>query len=126
MDLQVGLKGEAMNLVSLNGISSVEWMQGSLIAQKQQPLTWHKAYFNAPDGDEPLALDMGSMGKGQVWVNGQSIGRYWTAYGDVSAISPYVLKRSVTSVCADVAEYHPMFKNWHIESYGKNRRFSHT
>ncbi|KAF5954469.1 hypothetical protein HYC85_007325 [Camellia sinensis] len=23
------------------------------------------AYFNAPDGDEPLALDMGSMGKGQ-------------------------------------------------------------
>ncbi|KAL6993496.1 Beta-galactosidase 3, partial [Sarracenia purpurea var. burkii] len=170
---QVGLKGEAMNLVSPNGISSVEWMQGSLIAQKQQPLTWHKAYFNAPDGDEPLALDMGSMGKGQVWVNGQSIGRYWTAYangncngcsymgtfrppkcqlgcgqptqrwyhvprswlkptqnllvlfeelgGDPTKIS--LLKRSVTSVCADVAEYHPMFKNWHIESYGKTEDF---
>lgn len=39
-----------------------------------------QAYFDAPDGDEPLALDMGSMGKGQVWINGQSIGRYWTAY----------------------------------------------
>ncbi|KAL7190404.1 hypothetical protein ACSBR2_022640 [Camellia fascicularis] len=39
-----------------------------------------QAYFNAPDGDEPLALDMGSMGKGQVWINGQSIGRYWTAF----------------------------------------------
>lgn len=39
---QVGLKGEAMNLVSPSGISSVDWMQGSLIAQKQQPLTWHK------------------------------------------------------------------------------------
>ncbi|XP_028116833.1 beta-galactosidase 5-like [Camellia sinensis] len=77
---QVGLKGEIMNLVSPDGISSVDWMQGSLIAQKQQPLTWHKAYFNAPDGDEPLALDMGSMGKGQVWINGQSIGRYWTAF----------------------------------------------
>ncbi|GMP74788.1 hypothetical protein CsSME_00032100 [Camellia sinensis var. sinensis] len=38
------------------------------------------AYFNTPDGDEPLALDMGSMGKGQVWINGQSIGRYWTAF----------------------------------------------
>ncbi|ONL94008.1 Beta-galactosidase [Zea mays] len=25
---------------------------------------------------------MGSMGKGQVWINGQSIGRYWTAYAD--------------------------------------------
>ncbi|GMP27292.1 hypothetical protein CsSME_00003347 [Camellia sinensis var. sinensis] len=166
---QVGLKGEIMNLVSPDGISSVDWMQGSLIAQKQQPLTWHKAYFNAPDGDEPLALDMGSMGKGQVWINGQSIGRYWTAFatgncngcsysgtfrppkcqlgcgqptqqwyhvprswlkptqnllvlfeelgGDPTKIS--LMKRSVTSVCADVAEYHPMIKNWHIESYGK-------
>ncbi|KAK2990447.1 hypothetical protein RJ640_011195, partial [Escallonia rubra] len=173
---QVGLKGEAMNLVSLNGISSVDWMQGSLIAQKQQPLTWHKASFNAPDGDEPLALDMGSMGKGQVWINGQSIGRYWTAYatgncndcsysgtfrppkcqlgcgqptqrwyeelikyhvprswlkptenslvlfeelgGNPTKIS--FVKRSVTSVCADVTEYHPTIKNWHIESYGKS------
>lgn len=39
-----------------------------------------QAYFNAPQGNEPLALDLGSMGKGQVWINGQSIGRYWTAY----------------------------------------------
>lgn len=39
-----------------------------------------QAYFNAPDGDEPLALDMSSMGKGQIWVNGQSLGRYWTVY----------------------------------------------
>ncbi|CAL5442566.1 unnamed protein product [Camellia sinensis] len=38
------------------------------------------AYFTAPDGDEPLALDMGSMGKGQVWINGQNIRRYWTAF----------------------------------------------
>ncbi|PKI31924.1 hypothetical protein CRG98_047687 [Punica granatum] len=28
----------------------------------------------------PLALDMGSTGKGQIWINGQSIGRYWPAY----------------------------------------------
>uniref|UniRef100_A0A5B6ZDD3 Beta-galactosidase n=1 Tax=Davidia involucrata TaxID=16924 RepID=A0A5B6ZDD3_DAVIN len=77
---QVGLKGEEMNLVSPSGISSVDWIRGSLVANKQQPLTWHKAYFSAPEGDEPLALDMGSMGKGQVWINGQSIGRYWTVY----------------------------------------------
>ncbi|KAH7566338.1 hypothetical protein JRO89_XS08G0140000 [Xanthoceras sorbifolium] len=170
---QVGLKGEAMNLVSPNGISSVEWMQASLAAQRQQPLTWHKAYFNAPEGDEPLALDMLGMGKGQIWINGQSIGRYWTAYasgncngcsytgayrptkcqlgcgqptqrwyhvprswlkptqnllvifeelgGDPSRIS--LVKRSVTGVCADVAEYHPTIKNWHIESYGKPEEF---
>ncbi|XVF15839.1 hypothetical protein REPUB_Repub09cG0190900 [Reevesia pubescens] len=170
---QVGLKGEAMNLVSPNGISSVEWMEGSLAAQKQQPLKWHKAYFNAPEGDEPLALDMGSMGKGQIWINGQSIGRYWTAYahgdcngcsyagtfrppkcqlgcgqptqrwyhvprswlkptqnllvlfeelgGDPSRIS--LVKRSVSSVCAEVSEYHPNIKNWQIESYGKAQEF---
>ncbi|KAK6118449.1 hypothetical protein DH2020_047866 [Rehmannia glutinosa] len=102
---QVGLKGEAMNLVSQNSLSSVDWMQGSLIAQRQQPLTWHKAYFNAPDGDEPLAFDMSSMGKGQLWVNGQNLGRYWTAYA------------------TDVAEYHPNIKNWQIESYGKPEEF---
>jgi hypothetical protein len=39
-----------------------------------------QAYFETPSGDEPLALDMGSMGKGQIWINGHSIGRYWTAY----------------------------------------------
>ncbi|KAI7729135.1 hypothetical protein M8C21_033184 [Ambrosia artemisiifolia] len=49
----------------MNHMPSVEWMQGSLIAQKQRPLTWHRASFNAPEGDEPLALDMSSMGKGQ-------------------------------------------------------------
>ncbi|KAF6166643.1 hypothetical protein GIB67_005505 [Kingdonia uniflora] len=38
------------------------------------------AYINAPDRDDPLALDMGSMGKSQVWINGQNIGQYWTAY----------------------------------------------
>ncbi|KAL0432087.1 UNVERIFIED_CONTAM: Beta-galactosidase 3 [Sesamum radiatum] len=171
--LPVGLKGEAMNLVSPNAISSVDWMQGSLIAQRQQPLTWHKAYFNAPDGDEPLALDMSSMGKGQVWVNGQSLGRYWTAYatgncngcsytgsyrppkcqlgcgqpsqrwyhlprswlkptqnllvlfeelgGDPTRIP--LVKRSMTSVCADVAEYHPNIRNWQIESYGRPEEF---
>ncbi|KAL5780565.1 hypothetical protein ACOSQ2_011302 [Xanthoceras sorbifolium] len=77
---QVGLKGEAMNLVSPNKDSSIDWTQQSLPTQGQQPLTWYKAYFNAPTGNEPLALDMRSMGKGQVWINGKSIGRYWMAY----------------------------------------------
>ncbi|KAL2498402.1 Beta-galactosidase 3 [Abeliophyllum distichum] len=79
---KVGMKGEAMNLVSPNGAFSVEWVQGSLVTQNQQPLRWYKAYFDAPDGDEPLALDMRTMGKGQVWINGQSIGRYWLAYAN--------------------------------------------
>ncbi|KAK1439178.1 hypothetical protein QVD17_04993 [Tagetes erecta] len=79
---QVGLKGEAMNVISSDTNSHIKWTQDSLITQKQQPLTWHKAYFNEPDGDEPLALDMNSMGKGEAWINGQSIGRYWLTFAN--------------------------------------------
>ncbi|KAK7346392.1 hypothetical protein VNO80_20910 [Phaseolus coccineus] len=170
---QVGLKGETMDLASPNGISNVAWMQSAIVVQKNQPLTWHRTSFDAPEGDEPLALDMEGMGKGQIWINGQSIGRYWTAFatgncndcnyagsfrppkcqlgcgqptqrwyhvprswlkptqnllvifeelgGDPSKIS--LVKRSVSSVCADVSEYHPNIKNWHIESYGKSEEF---
>nr|GEV96064.1 beta-galactosidase 3-like [Tanacetum cinerariifolium] len=75
---KVGLNGETKNLISPNGISSVEWSQVSLVNHVQQPLKWYKAYFNAPAGNEPLALDLKHMVRGQVWINGQSIGRYWT------------------------------------------------
>ncbi|KAK1358396.1 Beta-galactosidase [Heracleum sosnowskyi] len=76
---QVGLNGEALGLHSLTGSSTTEWSEGSVVAQKQ-PLTWYKTTFNAPVGNHPLALDMNTMSKGQVWINGQSIGRYWPAY----------------------------------------------
>lgn len=76
---KVGLKGEALSLYTTSGSSSVSWAQGSSLAKKQ-PLTWYKATFNAPAGNDPLALDMTSMGKGEIWVNGQSIGRHWPAY----------------------------------------------
>jgi hypothetical protein len=39
---QVGLKGEAMNLVSPNGVSSVDWVRESLASQNQPQLKWHK------------------------------------------------------------------------------------
>ncbi|PPR92902.1 hypothetical protein GOBAR_AA27768 [Gossypium barbadense] len=76
---KIGLKGEALNLHTVTGSSSVEWVQGSQLVKKQ-PMTWYKTTFNAPGGNEPLALDMSSMGKGQVWINGQSIGRHWPGY----------------------------------------------
>ncbi|KAA3477195.1 beta-galactosidase-like [Gossypium australe] len=61
------------------GSSSVEWVEGSQLVKKQ-PMTWYKTTFDAPGGNEPLGLDMSSMGKGQVWINGQSIGRHWPGY----------------------------------------------
>ncbi|KAG0490588.1 hypothetical protein HPP92_007451 [Vanilla planifolia] len=81
---KIGLKGEALNLHTTSGISSVEWQE----SYPKQPLTWYKALFDALEGSDPLAIDMGSMGKGQIWINGQSIGRYWpgyTATGDCGA-----------------------------------------
>jgi len=77
---QVGLRGEAMNLISPSEASSDDWIKGSLAKQNKQPLTWYKAFFDAPRGNEPLALDLRSMGKGQAWINGQSLGRYWMAF----------------------------------------------
>ncbi|XP_020223363.1 beta-galactosidase 1 [Cajanus cajan] len=76
---KVGLKGELLSLHSLSGASSVDWIRGSLVSRRQ-PLTWYKTTFDAPAGSAPLALDMNSMGKGQVWLNGQNLGRYWPAY----------------------------------------------
>jgi hypothetical protein len=75
---QIGLKGETMNLHT-SGDNTVEWMKGVAVPQSQ-PLRWYKAEFDAPAGEDPLGLDLSSMGKGQAWVNGQSIGRYWPSY----------------------------------------------
>ncbi|KAK0583000.1 hypothetical protein LWI29_032174 [Acer saccharum] len=76
---KIGLKGETINSDYRNHIPAVHWRPLSLAEQKHQLLTWYKAKFDAPGGDEPLAMDMGSMTKGQVWINGDNIGRYWTA-----------------------------------------------
>ncbi|KAM7275179.1 hypothetical protein ACFE04_017045 [Oxalis oulophora] len=72
---KIGVKGETLGVNTLTGSSSVDWIEGSLLAMKS-PLTWYKATFNTPAGNEPLALDMSTMNKGQIWINGQSIGRY--------------------------------------------------
>lgn len=33
-----------------------------------------------PSGEDPIVLDMSTMGKGLMFVNGQGIGRYWISY----------------------------------------------
>lgn len=39
-----------------------------------------QAYFDAPEGDDPVAIDLRTMSKGMAWINGKSIGRYWSSY----------------------------------------------
>ncbi|ESR62475.1 hypothetical protein CICLE_v10017808mg [Citrus x clementina] len=87
---QVGVEGEYIGLDKISLANSSFWKQGSTLPVNKS-LIWYKASFNrmimcqittflAPEGKGPLALNLASMGKGQAWVNGQSIGRYWSAY----------------------------------------------
>ncbi|KAG7021935.1 hypothetical protein SDJN02_15663, partial [Cucurbita argyrosperma subsp. argyrosperma] len=76
---KVGLRGELMNLHSVRGSNSVRWAKGKWLVEKE-PLTWYRTTFITPGGNEPLALDLSTMGKGQIWVNGRSIGRYFSGY----------------------------------------------
>ncbi|KAL9154070.1 hypothetical protein ABFS82_10G089600 [Erythranthe guttata] len=72
---KTGLKGESLSLATVS-----ERVKGSLQLAQNQPLTWYKTTFDAPEGNDPLGLDMISMGKGEIWINGQSIGRHWPGY----------------------------------------------
>ncbi|KAM7516183.1 hypothetical protein LguiA_005766 [Lonicera macranthoides] len=167
---QVGLKGEAMNLVSLNGISSVDWMQvwgkvkSGLMVRALVDIGQHMplvtatvavtlecsglqnvklAVANQPSDGNPLIQDEISFAIHVNYITGiyndvanvhmYHVPRSWLKPtqnllvlfeelgGDPTRIT--LVKRSVASVCADVTEYHPNIKNWHIESYGKTQEF---
>ncbi|KAL3698056.1 hypothetical protein R1sor_012132 [Riccia sorocarpa] len=74
---QVGLKGEELGFFTDSGSQSDSWVPVTSLPL-EKPLIWYKTTFSAPDGQDPVALDLGSMGKGQLWVNGNHLGRYWT------------------------------------------------
>ncbi|MBA0743125.1 hypothetical protein Gogos_005843 [Gossypium gossypioides] len=86
---QVGLDGEKNQIYTQNGFPKVQWVKGG----PSEGVTWYKGYFDAPEGDNPVAVKMTGMGKGMVYINGRNIGRYWMSY-----LSP--LKRPTQS------EYH--------------------
>ncbi|OWM91504.1 hypothetical protein CDL15_Pgr017422 [Punica granatum] len=74
---QVGLLGEKLQIYEEQNLEQVDWSSGTSL---NQPLTWYKSVFDIPEGSEPLALNLSTMGKGEAWVNGQSIGRYWVSF----------------------------------------------
>ncbi|KAJ0086847.1 hypothetical protein Patl1_07543 [Pistacia atlantica] len=80
---QVGLLGENLQIYTDQGSSKVQWNKFS---SSRQPLSWYKTVFDAPAGDEPIALNFGLMGKGEAWVNGESIGRYWVSFHTTNGI----------------------------------------
>ncbi|KAL9396114.1 hypothetical protein Peur_010367 [Populus x canadensis] len=76
---KVGLSGENIQLHRNNASVKAYW---SRYASSSRPLTWYKTIFDAPAGNDPVALNLASMGKGEAWVNGRSIGRYWVSFLD--------------------------------------------
>ncbi|XP_078173260.1 beta-galactosidase 11-like [Carex rostrata] len=73
---EVGLAGEYLKIYEEQGISKARWLP----ATKDMPVTWYRRYFDEPEGTDPVALDMSSMGKGFIYVNGKALGRYWVSY----------------------------------------------
>ncbi|WJX28300.1 hypothetical protein P8452_17039 [Trifolium repens] len=114
---KIGLKGEALNLNTVSGSSAVRWAQGPSLSKKQ-PLTWYKTTFSAPAGNDPLALDVGSMGKGEIWVNGHSIGRHWPAYiargncGECNYAGTFTDKKCRTSCGQPTQKWYHIPRSW--------------
>ncbi|KAL6185702.1 hypothetical protein ACLB2K_041829 [Fragaria x ananassa] len=75
--IQVGLKGEFFKIYTIEENEKAGWAELSVDADPST-FTWYKTYFDSPAGTDPVALNLGIMGKGQAWVNGHHIGRYWT------------------------------------------------
>ncbi|XP_027343447.1 beta-galactosidase 7-like [Abrus precatorius] len=88
---KVGLNGETRRLYDPQPRPGVLWRTSSSPIGK--PMTWYKAEFKAPLGTNPVVVDLQGMGKGQAWVNGQSIGRYWSSW------------TSPTNGCSDTCDY---------------------
>ncbi len=75
-----GVDGERLHLYDEEGAKKVQWTEAKGLGA---PLTWYKTTFDAPEGDNPVAVNLTTMSKGLAYVNGRGIGRYW-----VSLLSP--------------------------------------
>ncbi|KAG6539272.1 hypothetical protein ZIOFF_004434 [Zingiber officinale] len=82
-EYKIGLEGEHYSIFNTNNNTDIKWIPKSE-PPKNQSLIWYKVAVDPPEGKEPVALDMASMGKGHVWVNGKSIGRYWLVASSIS------------------------------------------
>ncbi|KAL8460332.1 hypothetical protein ACS0TY_032031 [Phlomoides rotata] len=91
---QIGVEGQFLGLQNVSLANSSIWTQGSNMPINHT-LTWYKTVFDAPEGEGPVSLNLMGMGKGEAWVNGQSIGRYWSSY-----LSP-----TNSSGCSETCDY---------------------
>jgi hypothetical protein len=76
---KVGLNGERKRLYDLQA-HGVSWHTNSSYIPIGEPMIWYKAEFKSPLGTNPVVVDLQGLGKGHAWVNGHSIGRYWSSW----------------------------------------------
>ena len=74
-------------IYTITGHMMVNWtaFDGNSNEGKNVALTWYAMKFaNPKEGANhlPISLDLGGMGKGFAWVNGNGIGRYWNIISD--------------------------------------------
>ncbi|RZB91759.1 beta-galactosidase 15-like [Glycine soja] len=73
---KVGLHGEIVKLYCPE--NNKGWNTNGLPTNRV--FVWYKTLFKSPKGTDPVVVDLKGLKKGQAWVNGNNIGRYWTRY----------------------------------------------
>jgi hypothetical protein len=87
----IGLSGEEIQLFSPAVYKNFPWNQGS--SGNFPPFTWYKLEIASPAPrqtvrNEPPTYHLNAFGykKGQIWVNGHSLGRFWTVFAQENAV----------------------------------------
>ncbi|MCE0482336.1 beta-galactosidase [Datura stramonium] len=62
--LDVGIFGEKEEIFTEEGAKKVKW--DSCVWSSTRPITWYKTYFDAPEGNSPVALKWTKCSKGDV------------------------------------------------------------
>ncbi len=73
-----GLQGEAQSYFTAAGAQQVPWVP--LSGPLSTPMAWVQVNITTPSplpAGSVWALDLASMGKGAVYLNGNHLGRYW-------------------------------------------------
>jgi len=84
----VGLLGEAQFYATFPQF--VDWQHDNVNQYFGEPLSWYYIVVSPPPIIENVAwaLDLHTMGKGAVWVNGNHLGRYWNVTADSMPCEP--------------------------------------
>jgi len=76
-EFTASLWGERVRLMEPGPASEACWYQ---VRFAEKPFSWYRAEFTLNtelDDPAPWALNIGQLFKGQLWINGHGLGRYW-------------------------------------------------